>query len=262
MTYDGKLFEPETFMAAWHRRPNYFGEHKDPLRWLSLKDEYGSLMKTIAELIPDKRWLNTARDMQRAGIKLPQLIKAAEHGFTIPETVVSNGWESVETLESDNVIVKLAEMTVLYPKGGRKTLPTTIIPRATLPKHIPSYPGIWQTYHAKKKEWRVTVISETVLSAAIYTDKDAKDDWRKHQDGPNVNFKVEDFPKSLASKCVSFLKSLGLRYGAFDFIEQPDGQIVFLEVNPNGQFMWLQDILGLPISEAIAEELIEIARNT
>lgn len=262
MQYDGKSFGVNSIAAAWHRRPNYFGEHRDPLRWLSVKDEYASLMKSIGMLIPAQRWLNTADAMNRASRKLPQLIQAGDYGFTIPETVVSNTWDNIESFKSDKVIVKLAELTVLYPKGGRKTLPTTVINKDSLPKQIDPYPGIWQPYHEKKKEWRITVIGKSVFSVAIYTDKEAKDDWRKHQDTNAVRFVAEDFPKKWADKCKGFLSTLGLRYGAFDFIEEPNGRIIFLEVNPNGQFAWLEEILGLPISKAIADELINIAQSS
>jgi glutathione synthase/RimK-type ligase-like ATP-grasp enzyme len=192
---------------------------------------------------------------------LPQLARAAKAGFIIPQTVVSNSWQAIETLPTDKVIVKLAEMTVLYPQGKRKTLHTTVLNRDNLPKQVKPYPGIWQTFAPKQKEWRITVVGDKVFSAAIYTDESAKDDWRKHQDGPAVKFIAEDFPKSVSDLCVKFLQSYNLRYGAFDFIETPDNKMVYLEVNTAGQFAWIEDSLKLPISEAIAEELLRIAKN-
>lgn len=257
--YDGQSFDLASFDAVWYRRPSYYGEHRDHLRWLSLKDEYMALQKAIWELIPDEKWLNSPRAMQRADQKLAQLIKASEAGFCIPQTVVSNKWEAIESLENDQLIVKMMGVPVLYEKEGRKTLPSTIVAKSALPKDIPSYPGMWQPYIPKKREWRVTVVGEQVFSAAIYTTSDAKADWRMHQEGPGVTFKAEPFPEEFQQKCHALLQKLSLRYGAFDFIEMPDGQIIYLEVNSNGQFMWLEDKLGLTISEAIADELIAIA---
>jgi hypothetical protein len=37
----------------------------------------------------------------------------------------------------------------------------------------------------------------------------------------------------------------------------PEGEWVFLEVNPNGQWAWLQDETGLPIASAIADALVK-----
>ena len=102
---------------------------------------------------------------------------------------------------------------------------------------------------------------DDVYPAAIYTKSDAKDDWRKYQLTPSVEFKHEALPEDLEVKCVQYLTEMGLKFGAFDFIEKPDGEIVFLECNPNGQYGWLEEKLGFPISEAIANVLIKIARS-
>ena len=48
---------------------------------------------------------------------------------------------------------------------------------------------------------------------------------------------------------------LELNFAAIDLIETPDGEHVFLEVNPNGQWLWLDDMLKLGISQAVADWL-------
>ena len=55
------------------------------------------------------------------------------------------------------------------------------------------------------------------------------------------------------------LGRFGLRFGSFDFIEDHDGKITFLECNANGQYRWLEQGLGFPISNAITDELARIA---
>ena len=47
------------------------------------------------------------------------------------------------------------------------------------------------------------------------------------------------------SRCAS-----GLFYGAIDLIRTVDGTYVFLEMNPFGQWAWVQDLCGLPLAEA------------
>ena len=51
------------------------------------------------------------------------------------------------------------------------------------------------------------------------------------------------------------MDALDLQYGALDYVLTPDGQFVFLEINPNGQWLWLDDMLSLGITTAIAEWL-------
>jgi glutathione synthase/RimK-type ligase-like ATP-grasp enzyme len=132
--------------------------------------------------------------------------------------------------------------------------------RHTLKSSLP-FPAIYQDYAEKAKEWRVTVVGDRVFDVAIYTDDEAKDDWRKHQFTKKVNFKSEEIEDDIKQKCMQFLGQYGLKYGAFDFVEDNEGRTTFLECNPNGQFMWLEEILDLPISDAIADELIKIASN-
>lgn len=51
-------------------------------------------------------------------------------------------------------------------------------------------------------------------------------------------------------------EKLGLCYGAIDMVLTPDGRYVFLEINPNGQYLWIEFATGLPISDAICDLLI------
>ena len=51
------------------------------------------------------------------------------------------------------------------------------------------------------------------------------------------------------------LMDFQLEFGAFDFIVTNDNQWYFLEVNPNGQWLWLEKILALDISEKIIDLL-------
>jgi hypothetical protein len=48
-----------------------------------------------------------------------------------------------------------------------------------------------------------------------------------------------------------------LRFGAFDLIEQPNGEFVFLEVNPAGNWLWLEDRVNVPISDRLVAALLQ-----
>jgi glutathione synthase/RimK-type ligase-like ATP-grasp enzyme len=66
-------------------------------------------------------------------------------------------------------------------------------------------------------------------------------------------------PERLRLQCVALVRALGLQYGALDFILTPDGRYVFLELNPNGQWLWVERMTGLPIADAIAATLATLA---
>lgn len=50
---------------------------------------------------------------------------------------------------------------------------------------------------------------------------------------------------------------MGLNFGCFDFIVTPSLEYVFLECNPNGQWLWVELATEQRISEAIAEFLAQ-----
>ena len=66
---------------------------------------------------------------------------------------------------------------------------------------------------------------------------------------------LADIPADVRAGVCALMGRLGLRFGTFDFIVAPDGRWVFLEINPNGQWAWMEDATGLPIAASIADAL-------
>jgi len=58
------------------------------------------------------------------------------------------------------------------------------------------------------------------------------------------------------AKIVDIVRGSGLTYATLDFIVRPDDELVFLELNPAGQYLWIEQLTGLPISEAICDYLV------
>ena len=64
-------------------------------------------------------------------------------------------------------------------------------------------------------------------------------------------------PDDVATRLLQLAARLGLSYGAADFVVTPDGRHVFLEINPAGEWFWLDDVFGpRALSTAIAETLL------
>lgn len=266
-TYQGQPFNSNSIAAAWLRRPNNLFARRTretELRRLNVSSELAGAQRTLWDLIPHNAWLNAPGAMDQAEQKIAQLDAARRVGFMIPDTVISNQWSDVNQLPRGATILKTFRGEAYDERlGTMNQVPTTVFTNNTedpLAEGLP-FPAIWQPAIPKKREWRITVVGDKSFDAAIYTTKNAKDDWRVHQFTSDVEFRHESFPAAEKEKCFRLLKIYGLRYGAFDFIEKPDGSIVFLEVNTNGQYRWLEELLGLPISEAIATELIAIAER-
>ncbi|MFN2444382.1 MAG: alpha-L-glutamate ligase, partial [Vicinamibacterales bacterium] len=64
-----------------------------------------------------------------------------------------------------------------------------------------------------------------------------------------------DLPNGMADACRRLVASYGLMFGAIDLIVDATGEYYFLELNPNGQWVWVQQATGLPIREALCRVL-------
>jgi glutathione synthase/RimK-type ligase-like ATP-grasp enzyme len=102
------------------------------------------------------------------------------------------------------------------------------------------------------------VIGKRVFAVAIdsQSQKEARHDWRRSevQQLPHSPFTL---PVDIESKCVDLVEALGLAFGAIDLVLTPEGEFVFLEINPNGQWAWIQQVCPtMPLREALADLLI------
>jgi hypothetical protein len=117
-------------------------------------------------------------------------------------------------------------------------------------------PVIVQAYVPKRVELRITVVGGEIFACEIHSQVThrTKHDWRNYDLAHTPHY-VHDVPQEVGERCYRLVAALGLCYGAIDMILTPDGRYVFLEINPSGQFRWIEDITGLPISAAIAQLL-------
>jgi glutathione synthase/RimK-type ligase-like ATP-grasp enzyme len=98
-------------------------------------------------------------------------------------------------------------------------------------------------------------MGSTVFAARIDSqtnpDEVGRTDWRM---GQNIAMSYS-LPDAVAEKCRTIVKEYGLAFGAIDLIKTPDGRYVFLELNPNGQWAWLEELTGDPYIETFVKLL-------
>ena len=268
LIYDGVELDLGAINAVWYRRPHiFFKEKAKNINQTEISKESMSISSLIWGIIDDDKFLNSTNRIKYSDNKFRQLIIASKLGFITPVSLVSNNGNKIKEFASKNkkIVCKFiqAELTL---DNKLRNISTNSLEEKTIDKFLQNrkkfFPGIYQNFIPKKREWRVTIVGEKVFSATVYTDNQSSEDWRVYQDTDHVKFKAETLDKKYTDKLKEMLKIFNLRFGAFDLIETPEGEIVFLELNPNGQYGWLEDELGLPISEAIANELIIIANNS
>jgi glutathione synthase/RimK-type ligase-like ATP-grasp enzyme len=119
-------------------------------------------------------------------------------------------------------------------------------------------PQIFQALIEKKRELRVILVGQHTFVGAIdasHTDQ-GRIDWRRLTHRDDVKWTEACLPVAVEQATRRLMQRLGLYYGAADFVVDADDRHIFLEINPAGEWGWLQRDLGFPIAEAIAEILL------
>ena len=99
-----------------------------------------------------------------------------------------------------------------------------------------------QKYIPKKREWRITIVGEHVFPCVLESQdtEGGQEDWRKIN-YQSIKHYHEELPKLIKEYVKDYVNRLNMPFGAMDLIETPDGQWYFLECNPNGQWLWIQE---------------------
>ena len=205
-----------------------------------------------------------------ASSKMLQLAIARELGVKIPETVIANTKNafkdllckykdiSIKSIEADGFFTDHGTEYVFY---SRKAMSSDILAQPV--ESFSRTACFLQNYVDKKYELRITVCNRDVIACKIDSqcldDDKGKIDWRQGYDY-GLKQEIIDIPEKIKEFCISFLKELHLNFGCFDFIVTPEEEYVFLECNPNGQWLWIELATGYDISKIIATNLARYER--
>lgn len=248
--------------SIWCRRPAHVQSPTLPEPWMQslVKNECNRALEAMYRFL-DCRWINPPAAEHNALFKLNQLVKARECGLQIPDTLVTNNPESARKFYDrwkGRVIYKLIDEAshMLFPIfESPSTLPTTLMHDSDF-AHLDQVKyslHLFQQFIQKTCDVRITVVGEKIFAAAIDSQKgEGKVDFRMDY---SVPMSVHKLPGAVQDGILKLMNKLGLVFGAFDFCLDEQNNHYFLEVNPAGQWLWMEDSLGLPISAELARLL-------
>lgn len=242
--------------AVWYRRPQPFGIPASLSRPSHRTFAYSESHEAIAGLWQtlDVFWMNHPTRDEVAARKAYQLGVASSCGLEIPATLISNDPSEVGRFlaerGSNGTIYKSFSAT---QQEWRETRLVRDEELAVLDQ-VRHAPVIFQEYVPARFDLRVTVVGDQIFAAAIHSqDTQYHVDFRIDMNRAKVE--AHELPTGVASRLVEFMRRLGLVYGAIDMRLTPDGRYVFLEVNPAGQWLFIEGRTGQPISAAVAQTL-------
>jgi glutathione synthase/RimK-type ligase-like ATP-grasp enzyme len=272
LTLAGRVVRLDEVTAVWLRRPGRPGagsRYEGTAVGDVMAEETAAVLTDLWDTLDVPHLPGPRSVVQRAQYKLRQLQLAAELGLELPPTLVTSDpdallefaerYEGLITKQAGSTQVRLAPDGDPFVRYTEQLLPSDLA-------HVEALtlcPLIVQAYVPKLLELRVTVVGSRVLAAAIHsqTTNHTRHDWRRY-DNAHTLMEPWDLPAEIANALLELNARLGVRYSASDFILTPDGRYVYLETNPSGQYLWVEDATGLPITEAIVDVLVGASLTT
>lgn len=251
--------------SVWHRRLMIGGgipTSLDPqFRFASINESNRTVKGMLASLKAFR--MDPEPIIRHAENKQIQLQAAREIGLETPRTLITNDADAVRSFArscESGIVTKMLSSFAVYEDGIEKVVFTNPV----RPEDLEDLDGLklcpmsFQEQVPKALELRSTVVGSRVFTASIDSQASAaaRHDWRKDGVGLLAYWKRYKLPRDVEERLLRLMDYFMLNYGAVDFILTPDGQHVFLEINPVGEFFWLESCPGLPISSAIADVLL------
>lgn len=204
---------------------------------------------------PSVRWVNPIAATEMAERKVYQLRLAGRCGLRVPATLISSDREELERFAAahDGVICKTISHGLVTSQDQAYAVHTREVTATELAESdaLGGTPVLLQRCVRRGADVRITIIGETTYAVEVVTPPDAPVDWRATREG--LTYRLCELPSEIEEACRSFMRALGLTYGAFDFIRTDGSEWFFLEVNPAGEWAWLDVALGLSMRDSFID---------
>jgi MvdD family ATP-grasp ribosomal peptide maturase len=265
LTNEEGEFDLREVTAVWHRRLSFGAQLPagldKQLRYASLGEASAAAHGMLASLKAFR--MDHLHHIRHAENKQLQLQVARELGLDTPRTLTTNDPAAARGFAKScegGLVTKMLSSFAIYDEGKELVVFTNPVKPEDLAdlSGLSLCPATFQELLAKSLEIRATVVGKRVMSAAVDSQVStrATHDWRR--DGVRMlqDWRRYQLPLEVEEKLLRLMDYFGLNYGAIDIILTPEGKHVFLELNPCGEFFWLERSPGLPISDAIADVLL------
>ncbi len=251
----GEPLDPEQVRAIWWRRPEPYrlhpslrGRRRDGA-FCAADDALGAFWSAL-----DARWVNDPAHDEAAEHKPRQLALAARLGLPIPETLVTNDPAAARAFVAarpDGATIHknvtgapaLLRHTALARPGDRALFASV--------RHLP----LMFQERVPGTDLRVTAVGDELFAAEIDAGKDPID---VRANLPRARMRPVPLQPGVAAKLHHLVRTLGLTYAALDLRRRADGEHVFLEVNPSGEWLYVERRTGQPITRAVAAVLASV----
>lgn len=249
--------------SVWYRRPSPDRKFDKKLDGDSLKffrGETKEWVKSITLSLKRAFWVTSPWLLYEARIKSNQLFVANSVGLSIPKTLIGRDQELVKKFFTEcpnGMIAKSLKAPYVESKDSYYTLRTQEIMQTDL--NDPSLficPTIFQERISTLYELRVVVIGKRLFCfKAVPKEKTFLD--IRTGGLMNVEYAPHEIAPSLSRKIIRLVDYFGLPFSSMDLLVDEDGKEFFIDLNPNGQWLWLEYSTGIVMSDLFAEMMVK-----
>jgi glutathione synthase/RimK-type ligase-like ATP-grasp enzyme len=260
---DGQTHRFEEISAIYYRRPRppKLPDHLSPevRRWA--ESEYRRAWGGLLHGAAGAKWVNHPLANSSASYKPEQLLRALKMGLSVPDSLITNNENAArrfcEGLNWDVVAKPLGYGDI----GGTDPTGEDVVYTNLLNPSLDSdlalvanCPTMFQKHISKQLDVRVTIAGEQCIAVALHSQDNpiSAVDCRRNE-MREMRYSATELPTTISDSLVRLTRSYGLHFAAIDLALDRVGSYWFLELNPSGQWAWLEQTIGVPISAALFE---------
>ncbi len=264
-TSSGTHIALEDISSVWYRRPTRIlpRDERPDMETTFIQREANAGIWGLLRGLQNAFWVNHPDAVRTAGHKPEQLQRAAALGLSIPRSLVTNEPEAFRRFYQEchgSVAYKLMGYPWYVDKAD---LPisayTSLVPPEMVEREahrITATTHLFQEFVVKKCDIRVTIIGQDVFATEIHPlSEETQIDFRA--DYSQLSHAPHSLPDPIREQLLALTRSYHLTYAGIDLLLTPEGRYIYLELNAQGQFGWLENRTGVPLYRTLAKLLIE-----
>jgi len=260
--FDGVAIDADDVAHVWYRRPEKIGGHEvgeDPELRFTIA-EWTEALSGFLSHVPNARWINHPAANAAASAKIRQLSLAREVGLSPPDTLMTQDHDELVEFSSrydGRLIAKpMSAGRVRRPRERQDSLIYTNELSARDVEEagpdLDACPTMFQEQVEKQADVRITYVDGRFIPVSMTLARGERQrcDIRRDNMG-DVRYANVDLPSSVEASLRRLVQRFGLRFAAIDMAIDHEGSWRFFEVNPNGQWAWLDQVAGTDIASAM-----------
>lgn len=257
LSHAGRRYRPEDFTLLWYRRPQSLRLpfKVDLTEETQIVAEWSEALEGFLAHIPNKLWMNHPAANAMASHKIEQLARAKAGGISVPETLLTQELSELKAFwDKHNGCIITKPLAAGYLERDDSRHDTVIFTQGVENRHLTekplcNCPTLFQERIHKFVDVRISIIDDFITAVglrALDAGEQRLDIRRNNME--DVEYSKLDLSQCLKDNLITLVRSYGLRFAAIDMAIDNQNNWIFFEINPNGQWAWLDLVGGCDIA--------------